>query len=88
MAASRRNVFAVLALLIVMGCQPSDPTARGPSQPVAQAAPLSTVPTEREPDGMPKRYSVVPYGYNYTDTDLAPAFPDRAHTQCSAGCPG
>ena len=68
MAASRRNVFAVLALLIVMGCQPSDPTARGPSQPVAQAAPLPTVPTEREPDGMPKRYSVVPYGYNYTDT--------------------
>jgi len=68
MAASRRNVFAVLALLIVMGCKPSDPTARGPSQPVAQAAPLSTVPTERKPDGIPKRYSVVPYGYNYTDT--------------------
>ena len=52
-----------VAALLVAACQPTGVAAQTTTRPTASKAP-----TEREPDGMPKRYSVVPYGYNYTDT--------------------
>ena len=56
-----------LALLMLAACQPTRDAASAAPLPAAQAASAPPVPTERESDGMPKRYSVVPYGYNYTD---------------------
>ena len=55
--------LCVLAVIVAAACQPTNAAA-----PAVSPAAASNVPTEREPDGMPKRYSVVPYGYNYTDT--------------------
>ena len=52
---------AVLAVLTA--CRPAGNAVAATEQ--TTAAP---VPTEREPDGMPRRYSVVAYGYNHTDT--------------------
>ena len=56
-----------LALLALGACQPHGGAIAAAPLPAATAASAPTMPTEREPDGMPKRYSVVPYGYNYTD---------------------
>ena len=49
-----------LALLALGACQPDGGAIAAAPLPAATAAPAPTVPTEREPDGMPKRYSVVP----------------------------
>jgi hypothetical protein len=59
--------FAIVVVLLLAACRPADQIARAATAPTPPAASAPTVPTEREPDGMPKRYSVVPYGYNYTD---------------------
>jgi hypothetical protein len=53
-----------LAVLTLAACRPAGEALAAAAQPAASTAAA----TEREPDGMPKRYSVVPYGYNYTDT--------------------
>jgi Protein of unknown function (DUF3304) len=55
--------LCAVAFAVLMACRPSGDTVAATAQTTA-----ATVPTEREPDGMPKRYSVVAYGYNYTDT--------------------
>ena len=63
-------VGCVFALLALGACQPDGgaiAAAPLPAATVASKPAVPTMPTEREPDGMPKRYSVVPYGYNYTD---------------------
>jgi Protein of unknown function (DUF3304) len=65
MAATSSSVTITVMLLAFAGCQPSNHSTR--AAPSAATQP-DAVPTEREPDGMPKRYSVVAYGYNYTDT--------------------
>ncbi len=59
-------VGCALASLALSACQPEGGAAAAAPLPETRAAPAATMPTEREPDGMPKRYSVVPYGYNYT----------------------
>ena len=69
MAASKGCVAAVLLLLATAGCHPTKQAAQSaPRAAQTAAAQAAAVPTEREPDGMPKRYPVVAYGYNYTDT--------------------
>ena len=65
--AADRIVAAAFALLMLAACQPHGGAIAAAPLPASRAAPAPTMPTEREPDGMPKRYSVVPYGYNYTD---------------------
>jgi Protein of unknown function (DUF3304) len=60
--------FAIGVALLLAACQPAEQIARAATAPTAQATSAPVVLIEREPDGMPKRYSVVPYGYNYTDT--------------------
>ena len=68
--ASRRKELAAAALCCAVmsaGCQPTSPPAR-PAPPAAKAASSAWDVQEYEKDGItPRRYSVVPYGYNYTD---------------------
>ena len=69
------GTLALFTASLLAACQPSGSSGERPR---AVASPASSanrtpstlaIPQEFESDGiMPKRYSVVPYGYNYTDT--------------------
>lgn len=68
-------VGAAIVVALMLGlsaCGRSNGADSPPAKAITQAQPAPStntpsVPVEREPDGMPRRYSVVPYGYNYTD---------------------
>jgi hypothetical protein len=62
----RHLLIAAAASLGMGGCQPPPPSGPTSTAPAADSA--SQVPVERQANGTPKRYSVVAYGYNYTDT--------------------
>jgi Protein of unknown function (DUF3304) len=73
---SRNRQFVAAALLLatlLAACQPvSNAAPPAASTPAAQAASAASTafdgaPIEREANGERKRYSVVAYGYNYTD---------------------
>ena len=50
-------------------CAPQAATEQPRALPAtAQTAPVASLPMERDEQGRPKSYSVVAYGYNYTDT--------------------
>jgi Protein of unknown function (DUF3304) len=63
-----RTAMCAIALLALTACRPTNEAVATAPQRAASEQVGPSVPTEREPNGMPKRYSVVAYGYNYTDT--------------------
>ena len=74
-----RCALALLAASLLAACQPSgigDSEKKSAVVPQASSADgtagAPAMPQEFEADGiMPKRYSVVPYGYNYTDNYIS-----------------
>lgn len=74
-------VVSCALAMIVAGCQPPakseidaarDPVRSAVSSVAAQDAnSTEAIPKELDSDGFPQRYSVVPYGYNYTDTYIS-----------------
>jgi len=60
-----RHHFAALLCLLCIAC--SDGKSHAQTTPPAPQAAASEVPVERDKHGMPISYSVVAYGYNYTD---------------------
>jgi hypothetical protein len=60
-----RHHFATLLCLLCIACSDGKSHAQ-PAPPAPQAA-ASEIPVQRDKHGMPISYSVVAYGYNYTD---------------------
>ena len=103
MTAMRWLAYSVASLALI-GCRSEAPansgTAIAASAPAPVAAPDPFAPREFERDGSPLSYSVVPYGYNYTDTYIdsfevngagggnlavsTPTSPGGGHTCCAS----
>lgn len=68
-----QSVWGLVAAVVVLAaCTPPVPSSQAAAGAAATSASASTaaaaaVPVERDAKGVPKSYSVVAYGYNYTD---------------------
>ena len=68
MASVARAGVALAALVVqplLTACGPTG--ANAPAAADQTSSPAAAVPVERDEQGRPKRYSLTPYGYNYTD---------------------